>query len=572
MGPAWPPQLALADFQLAAGRDFTRRRIGAVPASIAGGCGTRFAMAEPTREDIARLQSQLAAIVESSDDAIVSKTLDGTIVTWNQGAERIFGYTAQEVIGRPINVIIPDDRQGEETLILKRLCRGERVDHFETVRRAKDGRLVDVSVTISPMRDAGGTIVGASKIARDIGAQKRFQRELEAAKAAAEEANRAKDQFLSVLSHELRTPLTPALASLSFLENQAQLPEEVRPQIGMARRNIETEARLVDDLLDLTRITRGKMRLHFEIVDAHAALRSAIAMLQSEIDEKSLDLSLGLRARRAHVWADAGRMQQIFLNLLSNAIKFTPEGGTVSLRTRNDEDGNGQGLRIQVSDTGMGIEPDVLGRLFVPFEQSGEARRFGGLGLGLSITKSLVTMHGGTIAAASEGRDRGATFTIELPTAEMAARSAPGLMPADVPAPAGAMPQAPAGPLPPRRRCRILLVEDHADTRQIMTKVLRSFDCEVTTAGGVREALAMADRGEFDLLVSDIGLSDGSGLDVMRALRDRSGDIHGIAISGYGQDEDLRRSREAGFQQYLIKPVNFQALRDAVTKAVAAAS
>jgi PAS domain S-box-containing protein len=523
-------------------------------------------MAEPIR-DVARLQSQLAAIVASSDDAIVSKTLEGIIETWNQGAERIFGYTADEVIGQPINIIIPDDRQHEEPEILRRIRSGLRVDHFETIRRRKDGRLIDISVTISPVRDSTGTIVGASKIARDISSQKRIQRELEAAKAAAEEANRAKDQFLSVLSHELRTPLTPALASLSYLESQSQLNEEVRAQVGMARRNVEAEARLVDDLLDLTRIARGKMSLHFEVIDLHAALRAAVATVQRELDEKALEVSLALRARPYEVWADSGRLQQVFLNLLTNAIKFTPNGGAIAVRTSggsgNGDNGNGGNrIRIQISDTGSGIDPQMLERLFAPFEQASSARRFGGLGLGLSITRSLIEMHRGTINAASEGLDRGATFTLELPLLERPAAAAASR----------ALDGAPqSSPQELRRaafqRCRILLVEDHADTRQIMSKVLRSLGCDVTTAGGVREALSLAERSDFDLLVSDIGLSDGTGMDVMRALRDRPG-IHGIAISGYGHEDDLRRSREAGFNEHLVKPINFKALQEAVTRAV----
>src|SRR5688572_12577376 len=327
----------------------------------------------------AAAQTWLAAIVESSDDAIVSKSLEGIVTSWNRGAERIFGWTAAEVIGKPITIIIPPERLQEEPQILARLRAGERVDHFETVRMTKDGRRIDISVTISPIRDDSGRVIGASKIARDVTLQKRFHQELvaakevadaarkaaELAKEEAEAASRAKDHFLSVLSHELRTPLTPVLAAISLMEQDATMPAHLVDQVSMIRRNIETEARLVDDLLDLTRITRGKVRLHYEVVDAHAVLRTVVAMFHRDVEDKGVTVSLSLRAKRFHVWADPGRFQQMLLNLMSNSVKFTPEDGTITVRTSNE---NGT-IKIELSDTGVGIEPEVLPRLFRPFEQ-----------------------------------------------------------------------------------------------------------------------------------------------------------------------------------------------------------
>jgi PAS domain S-box-containing protein len=495
----------------------------------------------------ANSQAMLAAIVESSDDAIVSKTLEGIITSWNQGAERIFGYTAAEMIGQPLSVIIPADRQHEEPTILARIRSGDRVDHFETVRQRKDGALIDVSVTISPMRDTTGTIVGASKVARDVTDQKRVLRELTAAKEAAEAANRAKDHFLSVLSHELRTPLTPVLAAVSLIETQPSMaPTELREQIEMIRRNVETEARLVDDLLDLTRIARGKVRLHFEVVDAHSVIRNVVAMLQNAIDEKGLAVTLALRAKSVHVWADAGRLQQVFLNLLSNAVKFTPENGSITVRTAND----GERWSAEVADSGVGIEADVLPRLFSAFEQGEQTvtRRFGGLGLGLSIVKSLIDMHAGTVDAFSAGKDRGATFTLTLKTVP--------------PAPRTSTAEASAPVMGGRR---ILLVEDHADTRHVLYRLLSSLGCTVSAAGSVKEARELSDAQPFDLLVSDIGLPDGTGHDVMSYIRTRHA-TRGIALSGFGQDDDIRRSHEAGFELHLTKPVNFQMLRDVILK------
>jgi PAS domain S-box-containing protein len=507
-----------------------------------------------TGDDTTR--ARLAAIVESSDDAIVSKTLEGVVMSWNKGAERVFGYTAEEMIGQPIIKIIPVDRLNEEPQILARMRIGERVDHFETVRQRKDGTLIDVSVTISPMRDGTGRIVGASKIARDVTAQKQIQRELRAAKEAADAANRAKDQFLSVLSHELRTPLTPVLAAISYIEENPSLaPALLAEQVGMIRRNVETQARLVDDLLDLTRITRGKVELHFEAVDAHAALRDALTMVRPDAEAKRLSVTTDFQAAEPHVWADPGRLQQVFWNILSNAVKFTPDGGSIAIRTSAGDDGR---LRAEIQDSGVGIDPQFLPRLFTPFEQ-GEStitRRFGGLGLGLSIVKSIMDMHGAHVAATSAGVGRGATFTIELPTTSKSTSSHPSLA---RPTPTGDE----SAHAPATRR--ILLVEDHADTRFIMARLLTSFGFAVTTAGTVREAIEMADGKQLDLQISDIGLPDGSGMDVMRHLR-QTQPIQGIALSGYGLEDDLRRSAEAGFAKHLTKPINVHTLREIVMK------
>ncbi|HEY7117021.1 MAG TPA: PAS domain S-box protein, partial [Tepidisphaeraceae bacterium] len=447
------------------------------------------------------VQARLAAIVESSDDAIVSKTLEGIISTWNKGAERIFGYTSDEAVGRSITLIIPEDRLYEEPQILARIRAGHRIDHYETVRQRKDGRLIDVSVTISPMRDADGRIVGVSKIARDVTETKQAQRELQAAKESAEAANRAKDHFLSVLSHELRTPLTPVLAAVSVVErNPAMSIAELHEHMGMIRRNIETEARLVDDLLDLTRVARGKVQLQFEVLDAHVALRTAVAMFQADIDAKGLSVTVALRARDRHVWADAGRFQQVFLNLLSNAVKFTPQDGSITVRTSNE---SGSGLRIEVTDTGVGIDPAEIPRLFNAFEQADRtvARRYGGLGLGLSIAKAMIDLHNGRLTGHSAGVGTGASFVVELAT----------VPPPPAPSAVPSMPSLTATSRTTTAQqeaanYRILLVEDHVDTREVLRRLLRSFGCEVITAGSVREAMDLSDRETFDLLVSDIGL------------------------------------------------------------------
>jgi PAS domain S-box-containing protein len=494
----------------------------------------------------ASVQARLSAIVEFSDDAIISKTLDGIVQTWNRGAERLLGYTSAEMTGRPISILIPQDRQDEEVKILERQRAGEHVPYFETVRLRKGGDPIHVSVSISPIRAEDGTIIGASSIARDVSGQKQLEAELRKAKAAAEDASKAKNLFISILSHELRTPLTPALAILSSLESDSSLSDEVRDQIKMVRRNVETEAGLVDDLLDLTRVSRGQVTLHFEAVDVHDALRQGLGSVQRDIDEKNIHVSLALRAKRHFVWADPRRMQQVFFNLLSNAVKFTPAGGAIALRTADA----GERLRIQIIDNGEGIPPEMLHSIFRSFEQAPESRKFGGLGLGLSIVKSLVLMHEGTVIAESAGPGEGSTFTLELLTAEnpTAAKAKNSRKPA--------------------KSYRLLLVEDDADTRNALTKLLKGKGYSVTAVATVSEALQAGAAEKFDLLLCDLGLPDGDGSDVIRYLKKRS-DLRAIALTGFGQEEDVASALEAGFDTHITKPIKLQVLHETILKTMA---
>jgi len=377
--------------------------------------------------------------------------------------------------------------------------------------------------------------------------------ELAVAKDAAESANRAKDQFLAILSHELRTPLTPVLALVSHLQTQRDLPEDLRDDLGMIRRNVEMEARLIDDLLDLTRIIRNKMELHYEQVDAHAAVRRSLELFVKPITEKKLNVKIDLQAEDFHLRADPSRLQQIFMNLLSNAVKFTAVGGQISIRSTNPTPGR---IQFLICDDGIGVEPDVLPRLFTYFTQGERTvtRQYAGLGLGLSIAKSLVEMHQGTIAISSDGRDKGTTLCVDLPTT-----------PAETLSPE-VVTQAPAEQAPivgPARH--VLLVEDHHDTRNAMARLLKYFGCAVVTAGSVKEAMSLADRENFQLLVSDIGLPDGTGIDVVRHIKARY-PIVAIAVSGFGNEDDIQRSLDAGFQMHMTKPVNVTTLRDAIDK------
>jgi HAMP domain-containing protein/signal transduction histidine kinase len=353
-------------------------------------------------------------------------------------------------------------------------------------------------------------------------------------------SNLAKDQFLAMLSHELRTPLTPVLASALALESEPALPKDIHESLHMIRRNVELEARLIDDLLDLTRIDRGKVQLNFEIVDAHTLLQSALEICQAEIDRKHLARSLNLRARKVHLQADPARLQQIFWNLINNALKFTPEQGQISISTRNDS--NGQ-LVVEITDTGLGIEPEALPKIFDAFEQGGRTQ-LGGLGLGLAISKKLVEAHKGSITAQSAGRNKGASFTLVFPTCE---KTEPLITPATLPT------------VPARQIQRILLVEDHEDSNRSLTNLLRRRGYHVQSALTFQSALDLSAKEPFDVLVSDLALPDGSGIDLMQTLRSKH-PLLGIALTGFGMEDDIRRGREAGFRHHLVKPIDLNKL------------
>ena len=377
---------------------------------------------------------------------------------------------------------------------------------------------------------------------------------------AAQAANLAKDQFLATLSHELRTPLTPVLAVVSSLERDARLPAPVQESLAMVRRNVELEARLIDDLLDLTRIARGKLELSRRPTDLRQVLAEAVEICCGQsLAAGRLHVVKDLAALDHAVWADAPRLSQVFWNLLNNAIKFTPEGGTVTVRSWLEA---GE-VVVQISDTGVGIPAESLGHIFNAFEQGdlGTTRRFGGLGLGLAISKAIVELHGGRLAAESEGTGQGAAFTVRLPI-DWRRHEIPEAERAPTPERRG---------LPPEegRPLHILLVEDHADTADALSALLDGLGHRITVASSVGDALAAADQaagaadGKIDLVISDLGLPDGSGLDLMPKLAGRYR-LKGIALSGYGMEEDVRQSQQAGFVRHLIKPVTLDFLRDVI--------
>jgi len=385
------------------------------------------------------------------------------------------------------------------------------------------------------------------------------EEEMQRARESAERANKAKDQFLAMLSHELRTPLNPVMAAVGVLENSAGLTQETGYLIELIRRNVELQARLIDDLLDLTRIAKGKFELQIEPVDSHAVIERVLEICRTDLGAKNLRIATDLTARRHVVMADAARLHQVLWNLIKNAVKFTPPFGGIAIRTADAEN---ESLALEVVDTGVGIAPANLESIFNPFNQGDDTQyqRMAGLGLGLTIARAIVEAHGGSIIAASDGLNQGSRFTVIMPQAQL--------------------PMAPSRPRVAKaeRNCTkaafnsggldILLVEDHPDTQQVMIRVLNQFGHRVVTAGSVAEALAITESRTFNLLISDIGLPDGTGVDLMRELNARNRTMPAIALSGYGMDQDVKNSMSVGFAMHLTKPVNIDKLFAAIGKTV----
>jgi PAS domain S-box-containing protein len=633
--------------------------------------------------------SYLSAVVESSDDAIVTKDLQGMIRSWNAGAARLFEYSASEVVGRPVTLLIPPEQQHEEAAILERLRRGERVDHFETVRLAKDGRRVDVSLTISPIRDRFGVVIGASKVARDITERKRAadalaaQREwlgrtlesigdaviatdadgrisfmnpvaerltgwssaaahgrdstevfriineatrkpvespvarvlregtvvglanstiliaadgterpiddsgapirrrdgqiagvvmvfrdiserrrteaersaatverehlLESERAArseAENASRSKDEFIAMVSHELRTPLNAILGWTHILEGSSPDADTIRRAVEVIARNARSQAQLISDLLDMSRIISGKLRLDVGDIDLVAVIRAAIETVKPAADAKGISIESTLDPSLGAATGDPGRLQQCLWNLLSNAIKFTSQGGSVTVTLRRAD----SHIEIAVSDTGIGIPSEFLPFVFERFRQGepadGATGRPSGLGLGLAIAKELIELHGGRIRAESPGEGQGSTFTVALPVRALRAQ----------PAPTRAQPERRVA----LNGVAVLVVEDDADNRDILRALLERHHATVFAASAAREALDLLAEHTPSIIVSDIGLPDMDGYELMRRIRGTRGAgarIPAIALTAHAGADDRKKALRAGYQAHIAKPV-----------------
>lgn len=625
------------------------------------------------RKKAEEVRAMLAAIVESSDDAIVGKTLDGTITAWNRGAEIIFGYTAAEAVGQHISLIIPDERRSEEDAVLAHLRRGESVDHFETVRQAKDGRRVTISVSVSPIKDAAGRIIGAAKVARDITGRKqmeqdlrdsevRYRRLFQAAKdgilildghtgriidanafmsalvglepqdllgkelfeigmygdesenraafrelqrtkylrhehlplqhrngqrvevefvanvyhedhklvaqcnvrdisqrvameqkikeqteALADESRR-KDEFLAMLSHELRNPLNPIRSAVHLLKVHERSSESLiqRQAREIIDRQVTNLTKLVSDLLEVSRVTTGRIRLNLQVVDLNQMLVHAVETASPLIEQRKHRLTLHSSKDPVWVNADATRIEEVFVNLLSNAAKFTDEGGEIEIWCEHPRGHNY--AQVRVRDNGTGIDEKMLPRVFDMFTQADRslARSAGGLGIGLSLAHRLVDLHGGTIEAKSPaaGQTQGSDFIVQLPL---------------MPAPLQLEPSTAADEhVQMAEGVRVLVVDDNIDSVTMLTSSLRHMGYSVQSAYTGPDGLSVAQQWRPEIVLMDIGLPGLDGFEVARRLRS-SPKMQGtwlVAVTGYGRDTDLDLAREAGFDAHLLKPVD----------------
>lgn len=492
------------------------------------------------RREAQLTQARLAAIVASSDDAIISKSLDGKIQTWNAGAERLFGYTAEEAIGRPITLVIPPERLDEEVTLLERLRRGERIEHFDTVRVTKRGRRFDVSLTVSPVRDADGNVVGASKVARDITERKQIE-------AALRDADTRKDEFLAILAHELRNPLAPIRNALHLLQLTNQNDPDAQRIGAMMARQVDHMVRLVDDLMEVSRINRGKIELRRETIDLGTIVRSAVETSRPLIEGGLHNLWVSIPEEPLFIHGDPVRLAQVLSNLLNNAAKYTDPAGEIRLDVRRA----GEWGEISVRDTGVGIASEMLPRVFDLFQQINRdsERSQGGLGIGLTLVKSLVELHGGTVVAQSAGPGNGSEFVVRLPVATTVP---------DVALPAGIK----GSPIALERR-RVLVVDDNRDAAESLGMLLEVLGAEVRVVYDGPAALEVLAGYQPSVALVDIGMPGMDGHEVARRIREQP-QYRGltlVALTGWGQVKDRHSSRSAGFDFHLVKPAHLEALR-----------
>ena len=508
------------------------------------GAASNVTERKEAEEAVRASAERLRFMAESMPQKIFTATPDGAIDYFNQQWMEFTGLSFEQIEGWGWQQFIHPD-EVDDTFRSWRHCvaTGEYYEQEHRFRR-HDGAFRWHLSRAHAMRDPGGNVLMWIGSNTDVDEARRTLEDLA-------RASRAKDDFFATLSHELRTPLTPVLLTAGVLESDPALSRDVRDQLGMMRRNIELEARLIDDLLDLTRINNGKLRIAPIATDVHQLLEETREIVRNDGVQKEVRFVFELNAAQHHAIGDPARLQQVFWNIFKNAFKFTATDGCVTVATGNDAAGN---IVVTVTDTGIGIRADVLPQIFNAFEQ-GEIsfqHRFGGLGLGLAISRAIVELHGGEIHAASAGVGLGAAFTITLATVS----------------PPQAVDRLLAESPVLDRGLRLLVVEDHEVTLAVLARLLRRGGHHVTPACSVGEGLALAASGTFDLVISDLGLPDGTGFELMGKLRAAYG-LRGIALSGYGMDDDLRRSHEAGFQAHLTKPIDFAQLERALEDAMA---
>jgi PAS domain S-box-containing protein len=520
-------------------------------------------------------EERFRVVLEAAPSAILVFNEEGSIVLVNSEAEVLFGRPRAELLSASIHTLLAEDDVPSFAEIIEH--GGELADPSRPrgiVVRRPNGIDVPAEISFGQIQSTEGVRMLASVLdvtarmqaeealrtanaeleAKNVALQRQARERLrriraEAAQAEAEAANAAKDRFLAMLSHELRTPLSAVLHGVTLIEEPADCPNELRETLQLIRRNVQLEARLIDDLLDLARIRNGKLQLQLQVTDAHELLRLALDICRRDIAARGLKVETHLDAQRTTLQADPARLQQIFWNLITNALKFTPAGGRITVTTREDA----AHLVVEVSDSGVGIEPEKLARIFDAFEQASQGDR-AGLGLGLAICKALTEFHGGEITASSSGSGEGSTFTVRLPLSELQPTASDTTAPSTI--------ATSTVPL------RIMLVEDHQDTAATLLRLLSRRGYDVQSARSVASAMELAKTFDFNVLVSDIGLPDGTGVDLLRKLREEPGreQLCGVALSGFGMDEDIARSKDAGFTDHLTKPVDFALLQQCLTQ------
>jgi PAS domain S-box-containing protein len=485
----------------------------------------------------------LASIVESSDDAIIGKSLDGIIQTWNAGAERLFGYTSEQAVGRHISFVIPPERLSEEEQIIASLKEGKRIEHYETERVRSDGQRITVSLTISPIKDDSGNVIGASKIARDVTERKRLEDDLRRLATDLSAADRRKNEFLATLAHELRNPLAPMSNMLEVSKRANGDSEILKRAHDTIERQLDQMIRLVDDLLDWNRITHDRLELRRSEVELSSVIQQAVEVAHPLIDAASQRLILDLPSEPIYLNADRARLAQVFGNLLNNSSKYTGPEGTISL-TAKRIDGE---VLVAVKDNGAGIPQDKLDSIFDMFMQVDRTseQSQAGLGIGLTLVKRLTEMHGGSIEARSDGAGQGSEFVVRLPIL-----SKPALL---------SQPDTAVESSPERR---ILIVDDNRDSADSLSMLLEITGNKTYMAHDGIEALEAIEKYRPEVVLLDIGLPRLDGHEVCRRVREKSWgkDIVIIALTGWGQEDDRRKSEEAGFNGHLVKPVDYDEL------------
>jgi PAS domain S-box-containing protein len=514
---------------------FTTHQVDAVT-DLAG----QTYLLRPAQEQLRRSEARLQALFESSPDVIAVINRGGVILFESPAAKRVLGYEPDEIVGKFLFDFIHNDDLAHFHSAFLNVIEGFHSEAIVQFRhRTRDGPYRVLEASVSKVRN--GAAMSVVLICRDTTRRTSESARLEGRLS---ETSRASERLLAMLAHELRTPLTAALLGIQALQEDERVAG-VAALLAMVRRNLELQSHLLEKLLDFTHIVHGKVRPKLQSLDAHATIRNVLETCHSDIVAKQIDVRLHLDAARYYVRADAIEFQQILMNLVRNGVKFSEAGGILEIATGNSEPA---GLTIEITDQGVGIEPALLPFVFDSFQQ-GDAtmqQRYGGLGLGLFIAKSLAEVQQGTLTATSEGPGKGATFRLILGLAEPDVRTNEALT------------------SPPLYGRRILLVEDHADTRTLLARLLEHRGHTVFAANDTASALRLAATGDFDVLISDIRLPDGTGHELMQRLRQRQPALQGIAMSGLSMPSDLARSRAAGFSHYLVKPVTLDSLQSAI--------